>query len=165
MLDLALKHGKGPIFLKEVSRSQEISEKYLGQIVMPLKAAGLVKSFRGAHGGYTLQRDPDKITVREIVATLEGDLNLVECVVDPGSCKRFAGCELHDLKRSPASNPLPSGSNQQIVPAQAAGSSRCGPPLSATPPPVRSSCSLFVSAACPCRVLSFYSGIAGRNRD
>ena len=92
MLDLALKHGKGPIFLKEVSRSQEISEKYLGQIVMPLKAAGLVKSFRGAHGGYTLQRDPDKITVREIVATLEGDLNLVECVVDPTSCNRFAGC-------------------------------------------------------------------------
>jgi len=92
MLDLAIKHGKGPIFLKEVSRSQEISEKYLGQIVMPLKAAGLVKSFRGAHGGYTLQRDPDKITVREIVATLEGDLNLVECVADPASCKRFAGC-------------------------------------------------------------------------
>jgi len=92
MLDLALKHGKGPIFLKEVSRSQEISEKYLGQIIMPLKAAGLVKSYRGAHGGYTLQRDPDKITLREIVTTLEGDLNLVECVGDPSSCERFAKC-------------------------------------------------------------------------
>jgi Rrf2 family protein len=92
MLDLAVKHGKGPIFLKEVSRSQEISEKYLGQIIMPLKAAGLVKSFRGAHGGYTLQRDPDKITLREIVTTLEGDLNLVECVGSPASCERFAGC-------------------------------------------------------------------------
>lgn len=92
MLDLALKHGKGPIFLKEVSRSQEISEKYLGQIIMPLKAAGLVKSYRGAHGGYTLQRDPESITVREIVATLEGDLNLVECVTTPTSCKRFSVC-------------------------------------------------------------------------
>ena len=92
MLDLALKHGKGPIFLKEVSRSQEISEKYLGQIIMPLKAAGLVKSYRGAHGGYTLQRDPEKITVREIVSTLEGDLNLVECVTNPASCNRFAVC-------------------------------------------------------------------------
>jgi Rrf2 family protein len=92
MLDLALKHGKGPIFLKEVSRSQEISEKYLGQIIMPLKAAGLVKSYRGAHGGYTLQRDPEKITVREIVATLEGDLNLVECVTNPSSCNRFSIC-------------------------------------------------------------------------
>jgi len=92
MLDLALKHGKGPIFLKEVSRSQEISEKYLGQIIMPLKAAGLVKSFRGAHGGYTLQRAPEKITVQEIVTTLEGDLNLVECVSNPSSCKRYVGC-------------------------------------------------------------------------
>jgi Rrf2 family protein len=97
MLDLAVKHGKGPIFLKEVSRSQEISEKYLGQIIMPLKAAGLVKSFRGAHGGYTLQRDPDKITVREIVATLEGDLNLVECVVNPAACDRFALCVTQDV--------------------------------------------------------------------
>lgn len=97
MLDLALKHGKGPIFLKEVSRSQEISEKYLGQIIMPLKAAGLVKSFRGAHGGYTLQRDPEKITVREIVATLEGDLNLVECVVNPTSCGRYALCVTQEV--------------------------------------------------------------------
>lgn len=97
MLDLALKHGKGPIFLKEVSRSQEISEKYLGQIIMPLKAAGLVKSFRGAHGGYTLQRDPDKITVREIVATLEGDLNLVDCVVNPSACDRFALCVTQEV--------------------------------------------------------------------
>jgi Rrf2 family protein len=97
MLDLALKHGKGPIFLKEVSRSQEISEKYLGQIIMPLKAAGLVKSFRGAHGGYTLQRDPDKITVREIVATLEGDLNLVECVVNPSACDRFELCVTQEV--------------------------------------------------------------------
>ena len=92
MLDLALKYGKGPIFLKEVSKSQEISEKYLGQIIMPLKAAGLVKSYRGAHGGYTLNREPEKITLREIVTTLEGDLNLVECVGDPSSCERFAGC-------------------------------------------------------------------------
>jgi Rrf2 family protein len=97
MLDLALKHGKGPIFLKEVSRSQEISEKYLGQIIMPLKSAGLVKSYRGAHGGYTLQRDPDKITVREIVATLEGDLNLVECVTNPASCSRFAICVTQEV--------------------------------------------------------------------
>ena len=92
MLDLALKHGKGPIFLKEVSRSQEISEKYLGQIIMPLKAAGLVKSFRGAHGGYTLQRDPGTINLFEIVSALEGDLGLVECVTEPSACNRTDIC-------------------------------------------------------------------------
>jgi len=51
-----------------------------------------VKSFRGAHGGYTLQRDPEKITVREIVSTLEGDLNLVDCVSNPVSCNRSSEC-------------------------------------------------------------------------
>ena len=51
MLELGLQHGRGPTLLKEISRSQEISEKYLSQIILPLKAAGLVKSFRGAKGG------------------------------------------------------------------------------------------------------------------
>ena len=82
MVDLAVKDGKGPILLKDVSRSQEISEKYLSQIIIPLKTAGLVKSFRGAHGGYTLQRDPAKINLLEVVSALEGDLSLVECVAN-----------------------------------------------------------------------------------
>lgn len=92
MVDLAVKHGKGPILLKDVSRSQEISEKYLSQIIIPLKTAGLVKSFRGAHGGYTLQRDPDKITLIDIVSALEGDLSLVECVSSPEVCNRTEIC-------------------------------------------------------------------------
>jgi Rrf2 family protein len=92
MVDLAVKHGKGPILLKDVSRSQEISEKYLSQIIIPLKTAGLVKSFRGAHGGYTLQRDPDKINLREVVSALEGDLSLVECVATPAVCNRTDIC-------------------------------------------------------------------------
>jgi Rrf2 family protein len=92
MVDLAVKHGKGPILLKDVSRSQEISEKYLSQIIIPLKTAGLVKSFRGAHGGYTLQRDPDKINLLDVVSALEGDLSLVECVTAPASCHRTDVC-------------------------------------------------------------------------
>ena len=92
MVDLATKHGKGPILLKDVSRSQEISEKYLSQIIIPLKNAGLVKSFRGAHGGYTLQRDPDKINLLEIVSALEGELSLVECVSSPETCNRIDIC-------------------------------------------------------------------------
>ena len=97
MVDLAMKHGKGPIFLKDVSRSQEISEKYLSQIIIPLKTAGLVKSFRGAHGGYTLSREPGKINLLEIVSTLEGNLSLVECVTHPEGCTRFATCAAQDV--------------------------------------------------------------------
>src|SRR5512138_597369 len=97
MLELALQHGKGPIFLKDIARSQDISEKYLSQIIIPLKASGLVTSFRGAHGGYILQGDPAGITVRQIVEVLEGDLSLVECVTNPASCDRAAQCVTQDV--------------------------------------------------------------------
>jgi len=97
MVDLAVKHGKGPILLKDVSRSQEISEKYLSQIIIPLKTAGLVKSFRGAHGGYTLQRDPGKINLLEVVSALEGDLSLVECVANPAACSRTDNCVTQEV--------------------------------------------------------------------
>jgi Rrf2 family protein len=97
MVDLAVKHGKGPILLKDVSRSQEISEKYLSQIIIPLKTAGLVKSFRGAHGGYTLQRDPAKINLLEVVSALEGDLSLVEVVASPASCSRTDICVTQEV--------------------------------------------------------------------
>lgn len=92
MLELGLRHGKGPTFLKEIARNQEISEKYLSQIIIPLKTAGLVTSFRGAHGGYSLQRPPASIRLREIVGVLEGDFNLVECAVNPKVCSRSAQC-------------------------------------------------------------------------
>ena len=92
MLELGLQHGKGPTFLKDIARSQEISEKYLSQIIIPLKSAGLVTSFRGAHGGYSLQRPPEEITLREIVGVLEGDFVLVECAANPKACSRSAQC-------------------------------------------------------------------------
>ncbi|MFH1783143.1 MAG: Rrf2 family transcriptional regulator [Candidatus Omnitrophota bacterium] len=72
MLQLALNDGNGPFFLKDIARKQEISEKYLSQIIIPLKAKGLVNSIRGAKGGYTLARDMEKITMKDIVEPLEG---------------------------------------------------------------------------------------------
>jgi Rrf2 family protein len=92
MLELALKHGKGPMFLKDISSRQDVSEKYLGQIIIPLKARGLVNAFRGSHGGYTLSREPGKITLREIVEVLENGMNIVECVRNPSVCKRSETC-------------------------------------------------------------------------
>jgi Rrf2 family cysteine metabolism transcriptional repressor len=77
MLNLALKYGKGPILLKDVAQSEGISEKYLSQIIIPLKAAGLVKSFRGPHGGYVLAKPRKMITMKDIVEVLEGTADLV----------------------------------------------------------------------------------------
>ena len=75
MLALALNYGKGLQYLKEVARKEDISEKYLSQIIIPLKAAGLVNSVRGVHGGYSLAKEPKEITMWEIFQALEGGIS------------------------------------------------------------------------------------------
>lgn len=92
MLDLALHCGEGPVLLREIADRQEISEKYLWQLINPLKMAGLVGSQRGAHGGYTLGRAPENISLKEILQVLEGSLCLVNCVDDPSFCERSPSC-------------------------------------------------------------------------
>jgi len=71
MLDLALHHGSGPILLKDIAKEEDISEKYLSLIVIPLKAAGLLTASRGAKGGYALAVDPSSITLKTIFECLE----------------------------------------------------------------------------------------------
>jgi Rrf2 family protein len=92
MIELGAHDGKGPLFLKNIARSQDISEKYLSQIVIDLKAANLIIATRGAHGGYSLARPPAEITTLDIVTALEGDLTLVECTRDPKRCIRATQC-------------------------------------------------------------------------
>lgn len=92
MLCLALQYKQaGHIPLKIIAQQQEISEKYLEQIINPLMKAGFVKSFRGAQGGYTLIQEPSAITVGDILRTLEGSLSPVDCLEHPG-CKRADIC-------------------------------------------------------------------------
>lgn len=92
MVELAERYGQGPVFLKDIALEQEISEKYLSLIVIPLRSAGLVFSVRGANGGYTLARDPKTITLKEVVDVLEGEPCLVDCVRDPSACNRTSHC-------------------------------------------------------------------------
>jgi Rrf2 family transcriptional regulator, cysteine metabolism repressor len=92
MLDLALNYGQAPVSLKDISKRQEISEKYLEQIIVPLKRANLIRADRGAHGGYFLVKPPSAISLEEIMTAMEGPLSLVECTVDPSVCKRAEGC-------------------------------------------------------------------------
>ncbi len=93
MLDLAIYGGTEiPVSLKEVSQRQNISEKYLEQIVMPLSRSGLVRSVRGAMGGYLLTRDPADYTVGDILRPLEGDLAPVQCATDADFCERSEEC-------------------------------------------------------------------------
>ena len=97
MVKLGFYYGKGSVFLKDIAKEEEISEKYLSQIIIPLKAAGLVNSFRGAHGGYVLTRPPAKITLKDIVGVLDDNFELVSCVSNPAECSRVAVCVTRDL--------------------------------------------------------------------
>jgi Rrf2 family iron-sulfur cluster assembly transcriptional regulator len=97
MLDLAAHHDQGPTPLREIANRQDLSVKYLEQLIIPLKAAGYIRSVRGARGGYTLARKPDKISVGQIIKVLEGGLSLVDCVEDPRICEREKNCPTRDI--------------------------------------------------------------------
>ena len=97
MVALAFNYDKGPIFLKDVAKGENISEKYLSLIIIPLRRTGLVNSIRGAHGGYLLAKDPSQITMKEIIDVLEGDCSLVDCVRNPSTCPRVPICASHDI--------------------------------------------------------------------
>lgn len=99
MLDLALNSQGGAISLRDVARRQEISDKYLEQIVIRLSRAGLVRSVRGAGGGYLLTRGPEEYTVGEILRVLEGNLAPVSCADGSGCCGRAAHCVTVDVWR------------------------------------------------------------------
>jgi len=92
MLDLAQHYDDGLVLVKDVARRQEVSERYLEHLFLSLKTAGLVKSVRGAHGGFTLARSPNKIKLMDIISVSEGPLALVDCVVDASVCPRSSKC-------------------------------------------------------------------------
>lgn len=77
---------------REIADEEELSKKYLESILAQLRTAGLVRSVRGAHGGYVLAKDPVELTVGEVIRVLEGSLAFVECVDDPSYCDRFDDC-------------------------------------------------------------------------
>jgi Rrf2 family iron-sulfur cluster assembly transcriptional regulator len=92
ILEMAQNYGQGAIQLGEIANRQNISLKYLEQIIRPLKQAGYIKSFRGAKGGHILSKAPEDITVGEIVAVLEGGDTLIHCDKDPEDCERVESC-------------------------------------------------------------------------
>ncbi len=97
MLDLALNSGKGPVLLRDIAKRQEVSEKYLEHSITALRKAGLVRSIRGARGGYVLAKSPSQIRLSEIMEVLEGSMAPVECVDDPEVCRRAQLCVTRDI--------------------------------------------------------------------
>jgi len=92
LIELGLQYGDCPVKLKDISASQDISLKYLEQVMFPLRVSGYVKTRKGSQGGYLLAKPPENITMLEIVECVEGPVSPVECVDDEALCNRAKIC-------------------------------------------------------------------------
>ncbi len=97
ILELALHYGKKPLSISQIAGLEDISAKFLSQIIIPLKGAGLIQSTRGAQGGYELTRTPAEISVLDVFRVLEGDCFLTECLEDPAECQRAQRCVARNI--------------------------------------------------------------------
>ena len=97
MLELARHYGEGPVRIGEIARHEDISVKYLEQLIISLKKGGFIKSVRGPKGGHELAVPPGKITIGQIVQVLEGGVYLSDCVADPEQCPHSATCLTRDV--------------------------------------------------------------------
>lgn len=91
MVDLAIHYGEAPVSIKSISERQNISEYYLEQLFAPLRKSDLIKSIRGAQGGYVLNKSPKDISVADIVRVLEGPIEISECI-EGASCNNIDCC-------------------------------------------------------------------------
>lgn len=92
LVSLARHYGEGPVIAKVIAKEEDISENYLEQIMELLRRSGIVRSIRGAQGGFSLAKPPQDIKIKEIVDILEGPINLTDCLSDPEVCKRNKEC-------------------------------------------------------------------------
>ncbi|KAB7667283.1 cysteine metabolism transcriptional regulator CymR [Bacillus sp. B1-b2] len=96
MMELAKKHGEGPISLKTIAQSNDLSEHYLEQLVAPLRNAGYVRSIRGAYGGYVLGSEPNEITAGDVIRILEGPISPVEGIENEEPAKKALWMKIRD---------------------------------------------------------------------
>ncbi|WP_216829096.1 cysteine metabolism transcriptional regulator CymR [Alkalihalobacterium elongatum] len=104
MMALAKKYGEGPISLKSIAKDHELSEHYLEQLIAPLRNAMLVKSVRGAYGGYMLAKEPVDITAGDIIRVLEGPISPVEVLDDEEPAKRDLWIKIRDAVKNVLDN-------------------------------------------------------------
>jgi Rrf2 family protein len=92
ILELAKNHGEGSLQIKTIAHRQDISVKYLEQLMAILKSAGFVRSIRGPKGGYILAKSPNQIKLSDVFNCLEGPVTTAECVESESYCARAADC-------------------------------------------------------------------------
>ncbi len=99
MVDLAVHQGERPVLVKAIAERQTLSKKYLESLLASLKTAGLLRSVRGAKGGYLLARAPEDITIEAVTTALDGPIALADCIDNPEICGRARDCPTRELWR------------------------------------------------------------------
>lgn len=89
MVALALNYNGTPMSIKTISQKENLSEYYLEQLFSPLRRANLIRSIRGAQGGYVLCKEPSKITVGDIMTVLEGPVEVADCIDGLGCSSEY----------------------------------------------------------------------------
>jgi len=92
MVELACRGGEGPVQLRQIAKAQNLSPKYLEQLTISLRNAGLINSERGPNGGYWLARPAGQITALDVVRAAEGPLTLLDCLTRSSACERSSSC-------------------------------------------------------------------------
>jgi len=97
LIDLATHDPAKPRLIRDIAQSQQISEKYISRLVIDLRRAKLIRSVRGVNGGFHLAKNPEEITLLEVLETMEGPISVVDCVRNPEKCKREHLCPARDI--------------------------------------------------------------------
>lgn len=100
MVALGKQYGEGPHALRQIATEHSLSEAYLEQIVSPLRNAGLVKSVRGAYGGYMLSKAPNEITAGDVIRVLEGPIQIVEGIDEEAAPQRELWLRIRDAVKN-----------------------------------------------------------------
>lgn len=100
MIELAKNYGEGPVPLRQIAAEKDLSEAYLEQLISPLRIAGLVKSVRGAYGGYLLALPPQNISAADVIKVLEGPIQPVEGIENEESPQRELWIRIRDAVKN-----------------------------------------------------------------
>jgi len=98
LLDLAIHQSeKKPRLIRDIAKSQQISEKYISRLVIALRKAGMIRSVRGVNGGFHIAMKPEDITLLDVIEVMEGPLSIVDCVKAPKRCAMHENCAPREI--------------------------------------------------------------------
>ena len=92
LMDLALHESEKPRLIRDIAKSQQISDKYISRLVIALRKAGMIRSVRGVNGGFHIAMKPEEITLLDVIEVMEGPLSIVDCVSAPKKCVHSKDC-------------------------------------------------------------------------